>query len=297
MADVTLRQMQYFVAVVDCGSMTAAANAEHVSQAALSMSIAQLEKALGTHLLIRTRSKRVVPTQLGLQFAAHVRRILDGVDTAVDTIADSSGALRGTLRVGCSFTLSPRLVPELITRFEANYPQVTIEFTEGPAKDIQDEVRMGRLDLCLLYSRQADEDLHQNHLTEVTRHLVVPAEHPLAAHSSVSVAEFIDMDAIFLNVPPATERLIADLQGVGHTPRIRYTSGNIQTIFSLVARGYGYSLVNSPPAANETYDGRQLGFVPVRDAMEPNAIVAVTAVPQSRVPRRVIAAVEALRGV
>lgn len=296
MADVTLRQMQYFVAVVDRGSVTAAARAEHVSQAALSMAVAQLEKTLHADLLIRTRSKRVVPTPQGRVFAAHARRVLDGVGEALDSVAESGGELTGTLRVGCSFTLSPRLIPELIARFDGEHPGVEVEFTEGSPSHVQDEVRMGRLDVALVYRQQADPDMPQTHLADVRLHLVIPAEHPLAQRRHVAVAEFIDMDAILLNVPPTVERLVSMLRSVGHEPRIRHTSANIQTIFSLVARGYGYSLVNSPPATNDTYDGRRLSFVPLSDNVPPNAIVAVTA-GQRRMPRRVHAAIDALTGV
>ncbi|UUT34649.1 LysR family transcriptional regulator [Microbacterium elymi] len=213
MHDVTLRQLQYFVAVVDHGSVTAAAKAQHISQAALSMAVAQLENTLEADLLIRTRSKRVVPTPRGYLFAAHARRVLDTVGEALDVVADSVTALTGTLRIGSSFTLSPRLIPELITRFDREHPQVTVEFVEGSAHDIQEEVRMGRLDLCLVYSQQADDDLRQDHLADVRLHLVLPAEHPLAARTEVDVADFIELDAILLSVPPTIERLIEQAAG------------------------------------------------------------------------------------
>ncbi|WP_344780971.1 LysR family transcriptional regulator [Microbacterium kribbense] len=296
MQDVTLRQMQYFVAVVDHGSVTAAAKAQHISQGALSTAVGQLEKALDADLLIRTRSKRVVPTPHGYLFAAHARRVLDSVGEALDVVADSVSTLTGVLRVGCSFTLSPRLMPELISRFDREYPDVEVDFSEGSAHDIQEQVRLGRLDLGLVYSLQADDDLRQDHLADVRLHLAVPAAHPLAARASVDVADFIDQDAILLNVPPTVERLTEQLRATGHTPRIRYTSGNIQTIYSLVARGYGYSLINSPPATNDTYDGLEVRFVPIRDTVETNSIVAVTA-GHHPAPRRVRAAIEVLTGI
>lgn len=296
MADVTLRQMQYFVAVVDAGSVTAAAAAAHVSQAALSMSVAQLERALGVDLLIRSRSRRVVPTRRGLLFAAHARRVIEGVDEAVEVVADGAGELTGTLRVGCSFTLSPRLIPELVERFDRSHPRVEVDFHEGSPGEIQEEVRTGRLDMALLYSQQADPALRQDLLAKVRLHAVLPTSHPLARRDAVEIADIVGEDAIFLSVPPTVERLTAQLRAAGHEPRIRYTSGNIQTILSLVARGYGYSLVNSPPATDETFDGRRVVFPPLRGLAESNAIVAVTA-GQHRVPRRVRAAIDALVGV
>lgn len=295
MSDVTLRQLQYFVAVVDTGSVTAAAAAEHVSQAALSMSVAQLEANLGVDLLIRARSRKVVPTARGIQFASHARRVLDGVEEAVETVSEGTGALMGDLRVGCSSTLSPRLIPELLDRMAREHPLVRVEFTEGGPNEIQDEVRTGRLDLALLYSQQADATLRWERLSRVQLHLVVPVTHPLAAGETVTVADFIGMDAIFLSVPPTKERLQEQLRSTGNEPNIRFTSGNMQTILSLVARGYGYSLVNSPPATGDTFDGREVAFIPVTGLAETNAIVGVTA-GQHRLSRRVRAALDAIRG-
>lgn len=296
MPDVTLRQMRYFVAVVDSGSVTAAAESEHVSQAALSMAVAQLEVSVGTDLLIRSRSRRAVPTRRGLLFAAHARRVLEGVDEAVGAVTDSVGVLTGTVRVGCSFTLSPRVIPVLIDRFTRDHPGVEVEFEEGAPNDIQEQVRMGRLDLSVLYSQQADPALRRHVLADVHLHVVLPADHPLADRDAVDIEEFISMDAILLSVPPTVERLTEQIRASGHEPRIRYTSRNIQTILSLVARGYGYSLINSPPATEETFDGRRVRFLPVDGMAQTNEIVAVTT-GHHRQPRRVRAAIEALTGV
>src|SRR3954447_16536738 len=107
MSEITLRQLQYYVSVIDHGSVTAAAVSCHISQAAASMAVGELEKAVGAHLLIRTRSKKVVPTPAGIEFAAHARAILERVSEASDAVAESLVEMRGLLRIGCSHTLSP----------------------------------------------------------------------------------------------------------------------------------------------------------------------------------------------
>lgn len=296
MADVTLRQLQYFVAIVDSGSVTAAAEREHVSQGALSMAVSSLERSLETDLLIRSKSKKVVPTRAGLDFASHARQVLDDVDEAVELLTDSSGELRGTLKVGCSFTLSPRLLPELVSRFAADHPGVEILFNEGTPGEIQDEVRSGRLDLGLVYRWQSDTSMRQELLSDVRLHAVLPADPRYSSLESIEVADFIGLGAILLDVPPTAEVLERQLRESGHDPWIRFRTSNIQTIFSLVARGFGFSLVNSVPATTETFDGRNVCFVPVSDLPHDNAIVAVTA-GQHRMPRRVRVAIDALAGV
>ncbi|RRO80563.1 LysR family transcriptional regulator, partial [Corynebacterium bovis] len=82
MSDWTLRQARYFLAVVDHGSVSAAAREEHLSQGALSMAVAQLESALGVQLLVRGRARPATPTAAGLRFADRLRPILDLADEA-----------------------------------------------------------------------------------------------------------------------------------------------------------------------------------------------------------------------
>lgn len=106
MAEFTIRQLQYFVAVLDHGSVTAAAKESNISQAAASMAIAQLEHAVGVDLLIRTRAKKVVATPAGLELAARARHILSMIGDIEGAVAGGFDEMRGALRTGCSPTLS-----------------------------------------------------------------------------------------------------------------------------------------------------------------------------------------------
>ncbi|MFB0836072.1 LysR family transcriptional regulator [Arthrobacter halodurans] len=294
MSEITLRQLQYYVSVIDHGSVTAAAAACHISQAAASMAVGQLEKAVGADLLIRTRSKKVVPTPAGLGFAAHARAILERVAEASDAVSESLAEMRGALRIGCSHTLSPRLVPALVDHFVSNHPLVDVGFREAAPSALQDDVRNGRLDMALVYEQQSDDDLERVRIATVRLHVVLPAGHALAGRSSIGLAEIAEEPAILLDIPPTVERLTAVMRSAGLEPRIRWTSGNMETIRSMVARGLGYSFVNSPPATGSTYEGGEVVFIPVADRTAANAIVAMLP-PGQRAPRRVGAAIEFLR--
>ncbi|GAB2475632.1 LysR family transcriptional regulator [Promicromonospora xylanilytica] len=294
MSEITLRQMQYFVAAVDHGSVTAAAEASHVSQGAASMAIAQLEKALGADLFVRSASRRVVPTPAGVEFARHARGVLDRVGEAREIVAESMSAMSGPLRVGCSHTLSPRLVPPLVARFDSEHPAVDVSFSEDDPAAVQESIRRGAIDLGLVYGRQADDDLAQVHLADVVLHAALPAGHPLAARESVSFADLAHEPAILLNIPPTIERLTETLRSAGVRPTIRWTSSNIDTIYSMVSRGLGYSLINSPPAHGRTYEDNLIVFRPIAGTESINTIVAVLS-PGRHVPRRVQAALDLLR--
>lgn len=294
MGELTLRQLQYFVAVVDHGSVTAAAEACHVSQAAASMAIAQLEKSLGVDLLIRSQSRRLSPTAAGTEFAAHARAVLERLAEAEAVVSESVGQMRGALRVGCSPTLSPRLIPPLVQFFTLHHPQIDLRISEGAPVQTQDDVRHGRLDLAFGYAWQADTDLRREHIADVRLQVMLAAGHSLAGRKSVHLAEIVHEPAVILNVPPTAERLIALVQSLGLELDIKLTSTNMETIRSLVGRGLGFSFVNSAPATGATFDGLEVVYVPVADAMPQNSIVAMLPAGHA-VPRRVSAALEVLR--
>lgn len=294
MSEVTLRQLQYFVAVVDLGSVTAAAAACHISQAAASMALAQLEKSLGVDLLIRGRSRKLSPTPAGVEFGAHARAVLERVVEAEAAVSDSVEQMRGPLRVGCSQTLAPRLVPPLAQYFTLHHPRVDLRFTEAAPGQIQDDVRHGRLDVALVYALQAEPDLQREHIADVHLQLMLAAGHRLADRRSIRLAEIVQEPAVMLDVPPTAERLTAMVQAAGLELDIRWSSTNMETIRSLVGRGLGFSFVNSAPATGTTFDGLEVTYVPVADDIPQNAVVAMLPAGHTP-PRRVATALDLLR--
>ncbi|GAA3692247.1 LysR family transcriptional regulator [Arthrobacter ginkgonis] len=294
MPEITLRQLQYYVRVIEHGSVTAAAAACHISQAAVSMAISQLERSLETDLLIRSRSKRVAPTPAGREFAAHARAVLARVAEAEEAMTDHRDLMRGPLNIGFAQSISPRLMPVLAEHFTTRYPEVELGFREGAPSEIQDAVRDGHLDFALVYELQAAPDLTPVRLIDIHLHVMLPATHPLAGEPGIHLAQVIGEPAVLLDVPPTIERLTSIVSDLGLRMDVRWRSSNMETIRCMVARGLGYSLINSVPATGATFDGRTVVYLPVLDAVQGNALVGVLP-SEHRPSRRVEEALEALR--
>ncbi|MFD1213835.1 LysR family transcriptional regulator [Arthrobacter sp. GCM10027362] len=294
MAEFTLRQLQYFVAVVDHGSVTAAARQCSISQAAASMSISQLEHAVGVELLIRTRSKTVAPTQAGVELAARARRILGLAGEIGAAVAGAFDEMRGKLRIGCSATLSPRVLPRLVGQFHRNYPAVELTFREGAAARLQEDVRNGRLDAAFVYALQSEEDLDRIEVAQVRQHLMLPADHPLAGRREIRFQDVADEPAILLDIPPAIDRVVSMMQAAGVEPKLRWPSSNMETIRSLVAHGLGYSFVNYGPGPETAADHPGVVYIPIANKLPANPVVAM--LPRGvKVPRRVAVAIDFVR--
>lgn len=294
MHDLTLRQLEYFVALVEHGSVTAAAAACHVSQAAASMGISQLEKSLGANLLVRSRARKVVPTAAGIDFAAKARAILAMVSQAAQDASEEAGNMSGPLRIGSSQSLSPRLIPPLVAHFTAHYPDISMTFTEDSPVAIQEQVRQGQLDFALVYVLQAEPDLAVERLSELRLNVLLPANHRLAGHEQVELSELSAEPAILLDMPPSIERVTQIAAASGSTLDVRWISSNMETVRSLVARGLGYGFVIGPSRSRFSYEGLPLATVPVAGKHAQNAIVAV--LPKGHVPsRRITEALRVLR--
>lgn len=292
MVDFTLRQMQYFVAAVEEGSITAAAFRCHVSQGAASMAIGQLERTLGAQLLARQGSRAVVPTPAGREFLPHACRVLEAAEEAGGAVSESFEVLRGALRVGVSHTISPSLVPRLVSHFTERHCGVELELLEGAPRELEERVLGGRMDVGFLYRQQAGTSLTVTEVAAVQLHVILPAGHRLAGEEGVWLRDVVSEPAILLDVPPTVERLTAIVESVGLELQVRWRSSNMETIRSLVAAGHGISFANSIPATGATYSGGSVVYRPVADAIEPNSVVAVML--PGRVSRRVRAAIEAL---
>jgi DNA-binding transcriptional LysR family regulator len=270
MGELTLRQLEYFVAVVDAGSVTAASKKVNVTQATVSMAIAQLESRLGTDLLIRQQSKGVVPTRAGRELSARARHVVAMTAEIEQVAATGTSEISGVLEIGCVSSLSPQVVPPLAAHFARHYPQVTFNYREGSAGDLQQVLIDGALDMAFVFSRQTLEAVHSHDITEAILKIMLPAKHPLGSKKSISFSEVAHESA----------------------PRIRWTSTNLATVMALVANGLGYSLRYALPGETNA-PGPGVIEIPVADTVPKNAITAV--VPRGiHTPRRVDEAIRFL---
>ncbi|MGR0158689.1 LysR family transcriptional regulator [Paenarthrobacter nitroguajacolicus] len=287
MAEFTLRQLEYFVAVLDHGSLTKAASESNISQAAASMAIAQLEKSLGLDLLIRTRAKRVEPTPAGLELGVRARRILrETADLHGGALLGSHEEMRGRVSIGCMVAVSPRVIPELIGYFAETWPEVELDFVEGAAEDLQKAVGEGDLDLAFVYSPQVAPGVDVVKVVESRPQFMLAASHPLAGRASLSFADLASEDVILFNVPPSAERVTAMFLAAGIEPRVRWKSVVAQTIRGVVASGRAISVTHVWPGVASIYADAKVALVPIEDDLPESWLVAAVP-PGVKRPRRV----------
>ncbi|MGW0051003.1 LysR family transcriptional regulator [Nocardia cyriacigeorgica] len=154
-----LRQLRYFVTVVEEGGFTRAAQRLHLTQPGLSAQIRQLERELGQPLLERG-ARRVTPTEVGAAVLADARAALAAAERIAHTVDEFTGLLRGQVRVGLISGAATEEfdVPAALAAFHDDHPQVGISLTEATSEDMLAAVSRGELDIALIGLTGAELD-------------------------------------------------------------------------------------------------------------------------------------------
>ena len=159
----TIIQLEYLLAVANCGSFSQAAEHCFVTQPSLSMQIKALEEELGVVLLDRSK-KPVIPTQAGEIVLAQARETITAYNYIKEAVAEFKGETAGKLRLGVIPTIAPYLLHKFIPDFARNYPRVELEISEMVTADIVEALRRDRLDAALVASGTCGDGILEQEL-------------------------------------------------------------------------------------------------------------------------------------
>ncbi|GLC97773.1 LysR family transcriptional regulator [Cupriavidus sp. TA19] len=144
-----LVQLRYFAQVAQLKSFTKASEALHITQPALTRQVLLLEEELGVQLLFR-HSRGAEPTEAGVKLLAGAESIFRVVRDVTVEVAESSGRVAGTLRIGFPPSLGGFVIGMAVDAFQRKYPEVTFELREGLSNELRDHLLADRLDLAVL---------------------------------------------------------------------------------------------------------------------------------------------------
>ncbi|MHA3021156.1 LysR substrate-binding domain-containing protein [Mycobacterium sp. BMJ-28] len=241
-----LRQLEYFVAVVEEANFTRAAQKMLVAQPAVSAQIARLERELGQPLLDRSR-RAVRLTAAGeamLPFARTALRAVAQARTAVDEVTQ---LVHGIVTIGTVTSHNVDL-PRLLADYHGAHPGVEIMLSTDTSDALIDGVRSGRLDVAIasVGAGETPAGLAVLCTTEEAIDAVVGPDDPWAARRSVSLAELSSRPLISLPVGGGIRRQF-DLAcaAAGVTPRVAFEAATPEALADLAARGLGAAIVPS----------------------------------------------------
>ncbi len=237
-----LRRLRLFLAVVDRGGMTRAAEAEHVSQPSVSQAIGELETELGTHLFHRV-GRRVVLTPAGEALVGPARQVLRDVETGQAAVAAVAGLERGRLDLGTLPTLAIDPVAPLIGAFRVAHPGVTIALADPPDTDALDElVGTGECEIGVAVTAPAGASFESHALGTQDLLAVLPPGSEAPTHG-LSVAALARFPLVAAAAGTATRSQLDEaFAAAGVIPQIAVVASQREAILPLVLAGAGATL-------------------------------------------------------
>ncbi|MFD6393505.1 LysR family transcriptional regulator [Nocardia sp. NPDC055029] len=266
-----LRQLRYFVTVVDEGGFTRAAERLHLTQPGLSAQIRQLERELGQRLLDRG-ARTVTPTEVGTAVLEHARAALAAADRIGETVEEFTGLLRGHVRLGVISGAATEEfdVAGVLADFHHDHPRVGISLTEDTAERMLAALERGELDIALVGLTGAAPNpgigLEVILETPLVAAVALGAPDPAESAGTITLAALADRRLICL--PTGTglrgvfERSCA---AAGFTPHIAFEAAAPPLLLRLAARGLGTAIVPAlTPAEATAFGVRALAIVEPR---------------------------------
>lgn len=247
-----VRQIKYFVAAVDAGSITRAAVSLHVVQSAVSQQIAQLEQELGSALLTRGVTG-VRPTDTGAVLYRHARAILKQIDDTRAAVASAEGEVSGSVEVGIPNGVAAVLAVPLLQAVRARLPLVHLRLLEGLSGHLDNELANARLDLSFLYGPKAPRGFEIERL--ILEPLCFMSADPVAlaayrARNSISLKEAVRWP-LLLPGHTSTSRALFDQACARHGLQSEVVAevNSVTTQCGGVAAGLGSTVLTRSSAA------------------------------------------------
>lgn len=284
MLSITLRQIEYAVAVANAGGVTAAAETLHVSQPALSVALSQLEGQLGQPLFLRRAGSAVTPTAFGRRFVDEAERIL----ASLANLTRDAGA-PSPVTLGCFEDLAPMVLAPLVARIGAALPGLALIPSVGGFERLAEDLARGRIDLALSYDLGFDDRFRREEIARLRPHAVLAPDHPLARMPGLRLADLAEVPLILADQGPSLGHMQALFSRAGLMPRIAHRTHSLETMRSFAANGLGVGLSYTHPAPGQSYDGRPLVTRPVTDtgAGEPIVLVRLAGIASPSATERV----------
>lgn len=265
----TLRQLEYFTCAAEAGSIAAASRVLNVSSPSISTALTQLEEELGTALFVRQRAQGLSLTEAGRSLAAQASKILSEATELTRIAGNVSQAVQGPLRLGCLVTFAQIVVPDLRRSFEAQHAAVTLSQSELTQPEIFAALRRADIDLSLSYAIDVPEDLEFHQIKTLPPFVMLAPDHPLSDRDSLTVEDLAAHAMVLLDLPLSSDYFLSFFHAANVKPLVAERTKDMAVARSLVANGFGYSIVNFRPVGTLAPDGKPLVFVPLNSIVPP----------------------------
>lgn len=266
-----IKQVEYFLKVVETGSFSAAADDLYISQSSLSKQIMALETELGFLLFDRTKRKIVI-TPAGKTFLPHARNLHTAYLSMLVDVAPHKTA--PTLSIIAIPVIAQYDITAQIARFNLAYPQIQLALEEREAAAILPALTNQQFDLAFLRDNYLDKNLYN--CIEVAHdyfQVILSQQHPLAGKPRLCMADLANENFIMFDKGTGVHELTVEACHLaGFEPRIFYASLRVESILGLVASNSGVALMMKK--VFDYHKHPEVVSVPLQEAISSNLVLA-----------------------
>jgi LysR family tcuABC transcriptional regulator len=263
-----LRQLQYFVQIVESGSLAKASRQLFIAQPALSQQLSKLEEEVGRNLLVRS-SKGVTPTENGLALYHHAKFMLRQLDQALSIARQESLEIHGMVSVGLPATTVSMLGLPLMRRIRERYPNILLNVVEGMSGHLGHMIRLGQLDVAVLFSATLAHDLSCTPLLEEELFILLPENSALVPKGmkEITLAQAAELPLILpTSVHGLRQRISNEFESRNLTPRIAVEIDSLSLLMACVWSDMGATIKPMSALFLERERGRHWRSLRISDA-------------------------------
>ncbi|GEN63348.1 hydrogen peroxide-inducible genes activator [Acetobacter oeni] len=242
LSGLSLRDIEYVVAVDDLRNFSRAAERCGVSQAGLSEQVRKLEALLGVVLFERTR-RHVVPTPDGARLIAMGRDVIAAARAMIEMAHTQSGPLEGLLRIGVIATLGPYYVPSLLPLLRRAYPELKLQLTDSLTAPMLRMLQQDDLDLIFAALPVPGDTFHCAPVFGEPFLAALPVSHALARKKTLLMHDLEGPDLLLLEEGHCLRDQALSLCGVSPQRDQQRLATSLEMLWHMIGAGEGYSLI------------------------------------------------------
>lgn len=247
-------QLHIFYTVAERGSFSAAAQALHMTQPAVTMQVQSLEDYFGTKLLLRS-TKRIELTDAGRTLMPYAQKSIELIRDTDQAMASFTKQLKGKLQLGSSLTIGEYILPRLLGPFGQEFPHITISMKVTNTTQIIEEILSHQLNFGLIEAPVNHPDMHMEPVMKDELVLVAPKGHPLADRANVSFEQAMEYPFVLREQGSGTRLVMEEQLRVQSIDpgrmKVVMELGSTGAVKSAVEAGFGLSVISSSSIKHE----------------------------------------------
>ncbi len=272
MLSLTLRQLEYVVAVGRAESLSEAARTLHISQPSLSVALTQIEAIVGQKVFLRSKGRTIERTAFGVDFLDRAAEIIDRA-----ALLENSGRHGVTdglwVTIGCFTDLAPVCLAPMRRFLQDRFNLAGLNHRVLGFSDLAEAMQEGSVDFAVTYDVGLDSGFEKHEQAVIAPHVFVPCDDPLADQETVGLGDLDGREIILSDEGLSYRHFLALFQRAGLDLKVGHKTSSVELMRALAAHGQGVGISYTNPPTAQSYDGMPLTSIPVSDSMAQEAVI------------------------